>query len=36
MKKHGMINRDIAGYLARFGHTDLLVIAECGLAVLEQ
>lgn len=33
MKKQGMINRDIAGHLARFGHTDLLVIADCGLPV---
>ncbi|ANU20350.1 D-ribose pyranase [Planococcus plakortidis] len=33
MKKQGIINRDIAGHLARFGHTDLLVIADCGLPV---
>lgn len=31
MKKHGIINRDIAAALAQFGHTDLLVIADCGL-----
>lgn len=35
MKKHGMINRDIAAALAKFGHTDLLVIADCGLPVPE-
>ncbi|QMT17060.1 D-ribose pyranase [Planococcus maritimus] len=35
MKKQGMINRDIAGHLAKFGHTDLLVIADCGLPVPE-
>lgn len=35
MKKQGIINRDIAGHLARFGHTDLLVIADCGLPVPE-
>lgn len=33
MKKHGMINRDIAASLASFGHTDLLVIADCGLPI---
>lgn len=33
MKKHGMINRDIASALAQFGHTDLLVIADCGLPI---
>ncbi|WP_203334456.1 D-ribose pyranase [Planococcus beigongshangi] len=33
MKKHGMINRDIAASLAEFGHTDHLVIADCGLPV---
>ncbi|ANU14204.1 D-ribose pyranase [Planococcus halocryophilus] len=33
MKKHGMINRDIASALAQYGHTDLLVIADCGLPI---
>lgn len=33
MKKHGMINRDIASALASFGHTDLLVIGDCGLPI---
>lgn len=33
MKKHGMINRDIAASLAEFGHTDHLVIADCGLPI---
>lgn len=33
MKKHGMINRNIAASLASFGHTDLLVIADCGLPI---
>lgn len=28
-----MINRDIAASLAEFGHTDHLVIADCGLPV---
>lgn len=33
MKKHGMLNRDIASQLAKFGHTDWLVIADCGLPI---
>lgn len=33
MKKHGIINRDIAAALASFGHTDLLVIGDCGLPI---
>ncbi|WP_142826959.1 D-ribose pyranase [Planococcus soli] len=33
MKKHGIINRDIASALASFGHTDLLVIGDCGLPI---
>lgn len=33
MKKHGIINRDIAASFASFGHTDLLVIADCGLPI---
>lgn len=28
-----MINRDIAASLAEFGHTDHLVIADCGLPI---
>lgn len=28
-----MINRDIAASMAEFGHTDHLVIADCGLPV---
>ncbi|WP_042267531.1 D-ribose pyranase [Paraburkholderia heleia] len=33
MKRHGHLNRDIARVLARMGHTDSLVIADCGLPV---
>jgi D-ribose pyranase len=33
MKKKGIINRDIAAALAAFGHTDLLVIGDCGLPI---
>ncbi|SDZ61475.1 D-ribose pyranase [Evansella caseinilytica] len=33
MKKHGIVNRDIAGILAKLGHTDTIVIADCGLPI---
>ena len=33
MKKHGHLNRDIARILAGMGHTDSLVIADCGLPI---
>ncbi|MEO9382620.1 D-ribose pyranase [Chromobacterium phragmitis] len=33
MKKHGHLNRDIARILATMGHTDSLVIADCGLPI---
>jgi D-ribose pyranase len=33
MKKLGHLNRDIARVLARMGHTDSLVVADCGLPV---
>ncbi|MBU9711222.1 D-ribose pyranase [Evansella tamaricis] len=33
MKKHGILNRDIAQVLAKLGHTDKIVIADCGLPV---
>lgn len=33
MKKLGHLNRDIAALLARMGHTDSLVIADCGLPI---
>ena len=33
MKKHGILNRDIARVLASLGHTDQIVIADCGLPV---
>ena len=35
MKKHGIINRDIAAMLAQMGHTDQLTIADCGLPIPE-
>lgn len=33
MKKQGHLNRDIARVLAGMGHTDSLVIADCGLPI---
>jgi D-ribose pyranase len=33
MKKLGHLNRDIARVLATMGHTDSIVIADCGLPV---
>ncbi|HLR40525.1 MAG TPA: D-ribose pyranase [Virgibacillus sp.] len=35
MKKFGMLNRDIAGVLAKLGHTDTIMIADCGLPIPE-
>jgi D-ribose pyranase len=33
MKRCGHLNREVSRVLARMGHTDSLVIADCGLAV---
>jgi len=33
MKKHGILNSEIAKVLADLGHTDTIVIADCGLPV---
>jgi len=33
MKKTGILNRDIARILATLGHTDHIVIADCGLPI---
>ena len=33
MKKHGILNSDIARVLAQLGHTDSIVIADCGLPI---
>ena len=33
MKKQGHLNRDIARVLASMGHTDRIVIADCGLPI---
>ncbi|WP_018930599.1 D-ribose pyranase [Gracilibacillus lacisalsi] len=33
MKKHGVLNRDISIALSKLGHTDQIVIADCGLPI---
>ncbi len=33
MKKHGILNRDIASVLSHLGHTDQIIIADCGLPI---
>lgn len=33
MKKFGHLNRDISRVLASMGHTDCIVIADCGLPI---
>lgn len=33
MKKNGILNRELAGIFAKLGHTDTIVIADCGLPI---
>ncbi|PGE31526.1 D-ribose pyranase [Bacillus wiedmannii] len=33
MKKYGVLNSEIASVLASLGHTDTIVIADCGLPI---
>jgi D-ribose pyranase len=33
MKETGILNRDIAAELSKMGHTDLMLIADAGLAI---
>lgn len=33
MKKHGILNSEIASVLANLGHTDYICIADCGLPI---
>ncbi|HLR67672.1 D-ribose pyranase [Virgibacillus alimentarius] len=35
MKKSGILNREIASVLANLGHTDTIIIADCGLPIPE-
>ncbi|MFD2923062.1 D-ribose pyranase [Halobacillus naozhouensis] len=36
MKKTGILNRDLAAILARLGHTDTIIIADCGLPIPDE
>ena len=36
MKKHGILNSHISEVLSRLGHTDTIVIADCGLPIPEE
>ncbi|HEX6340367.1 D-ribose pyranase [Umezawaea sp.] len=33
MKRSGILNAELSGALARLGHTDELVVADCGLPI---
>lgn len=33
MKKHGILQHELAGVIARLGHTDKLVVADAGLPI---
>lgn len=33
MKKNGILNSEIASVMAKMGHTDYIVIADCGLPI---
>ena len=33
MKKHGIVNRELAAIFAKLGHTDQVTIADCGLPI---
>lgn len=33
MKKHGILNRELAAVFASLGHTDQVTIADCGLPI---
>lgn len=35
MNKHGILNSEICKVLADLGHTDMIVIADCGLPIPE-
>lgn len=36
MKKNGILNSDISKVLADLGHTDYIVIGDCGLPIPNQ
>ncbi len=36
MKKHGILNSHISEVLSKIGHTDLIMIADCGLPIPDE
>lgn len=36
MKKHGILNSEISNVLSHLGHTDLIMIADCGLPIPDE
>ncbi|KXG44188.1 D-ribose pyranase [Tepidibacillus infernus] len=36
MKKRGILNSEIATVLSKMGHTDMIVIADCGLPIPDE
>ncbi|MFZ3590029.1 D-ribose pyranase [Bacillus sp. DJP31] len=36
MKKHGVLNSHITEVLTKLGHTDIIVIADCGLPIPDE
>lgn len=36
MKKHGILNSHISEVLSKMGHTDTIVIADCGLPIPDE
>ena len=33
MKKRGILNAELSGALARLGHTDIILLADCGMPI---
>ena len=33
MKRRGILNADLSGALARLGHTDVVLVADCGMPI---
>ena len=33
MKRRGILNADLSGALARLGHTDIVLLADCGMPI---
>ena len=34
MKKHGILNAQLAGYIAALGHKDLFMVGDAGMPIL--